>query len=747
MIFFDQEQKSFILQTPSSTYIIKILKDKYLAHIYWGAKIKYPIVDQIYINHPRGSFSANPTNDLQFSSDAAPFEYPAYGNTDLRSPAYQIELENGTRITDLTYDSYRIISGKPKLSKLPSIYAGEEAQTLEITLVDSFIGLQVILSYTILDGYDAVMRSVEFKNLGTTQLKLLRAFSTSIDFKEFDFDLFTLSGSWGRERHIIKRPLNHGCQSIESRRGASGHSENPFFALARKQTSESVGEVYGFSLIYSGNFYAGVEVEQYGTARAQIGINSFDFSWILNPSESFTTPEAVLVYSKEGFGGMSRTYHSLYLNHLVCSKFKKVPRPVLINNWEGTYFDFNEEKIKEIAYEASKLGMELFVLDDGWFGKRKDDTSSLGDWFVNREKLPNGLDGLANAIESYGLKFGLWFEPEMISPDSELYRAHPDWCLHVPNRSRSTARSQLILDYSREDVKNAVISMLTDILSSAKISYVKWDMNRNMSEIGSVLLPANRQAETAHRYILGVYEVMDILTHRFPDILFESCSGGGGRFDPGILYYMPQTWTSDNTDAAERLKIQYGTSLVYPTSAMTAHVSAVPNHQTGRITSLKFRGEVAMAGNFGYELDITKMSEEEKKEVKAQIALYKEIRELIQFGNFYRLLSPFDGNDTAWMYVTQDKKKAVVFYYLIYTVPNESLIHVKLDGLNPDYNYRFIDKDNLIISGEQLMNYGINTFGELNKNCDYQSIMWRLCAEENNAENSNAKDIHAEDKI
>jgi alpha-galactosidase len=408
------------------------------------------------------------------------------------------------------------------------------------------------------------------------------------------------------------------------------------------------------------------------------------------------------------------------------SKYKNLERPIVINNWEATYFNFNEEKIKEIAEQASGLGIEMMVLDDGWFGKRNSDTCSLGDWYINKEKLPNGLKGLTDAVNSYGMKFGLWFEPEMVSPDSDLYRAHPDWCLHVPDRHRSQGRNQLILDYSRADVREAVITMLSSVLESAAISYVKWDMNRNMSEIGSALLESSHQMETAHRYMLGVYEVMDIITDRFPDILFESCSGGGGRFDPGILYYMPQNWTSDDTDGVERLKIQYGTSIVYPVSAITAHVSAVPNHLTGRSTSMSFRHNVAMVGNFGYELDVTKFNEDEKRIIKEQVELYKSIRKLVQFGDLYRLLSPFDGNHTSFEYVSADKKEAVVFIYKILNVPNAPLYRFRLEGLEAGYQYR-IDGGDLVVSGAQLMNYGLNEPKELSWG-DFNSRMFRLSA-------------------
>lgn len=727
-IQFEEKTGSFILQTEKSTYIMQIQKQKFLSHVYWGGKILNPNVEAMVKAAGRASFSATTDGDSQFSLDTMPNEYPAYGNSDLRMPAYQVQLENGSRITDFAYEAYEIVKGKPALKGLPSVYAesAEEAVTLLITLKDALTGLKLILCYTVMKGFDAILRSAHFLNEGKKSLKLLRALSMSMDFDSYDFDMITLSGSWGRERHEVRRALVNGTQSIESRRGASGHSENPFMALVSKNAGEDRGEAYGFSLIYSGNFLASVEVDQYKTARVAMGINPFDFSWILEPGEEFYMPEAVMVYSNAGIGEMSRTYHRLYRSHLARGKYKNAERPVVINNWEATYFDFTEDKLRELAKEAAALGIELLVLDDGWFGKRNSDTSSLGDWFVNEEKLPGGLKGLANAVKEEGMKFGLWFEPEMVSPDSRLYEAHPDWCLHVPDRFRNLGRNQLILDFSREDVQEAIITMLSDILGSADISYVKWDMNRNITDIGSELLPADRQMETAHRYILGVYRVMEEITAKFPQVLFESCSGGGGRFDPGILYYMPQNWTSDDTDAVERLKIQYGTSLVYPVSAMTAHVSAVPNHQTGRVTSLEFRGDAAMAGNFGYELDAAKLSGEEKETVKAQITAYKRLRKLIQYGDFYRLLSPFEGNHTAWMFVSEDKKEAVVFFYRVLNTPNDALYRFSLSGLSEELVYELEGTDS-VLSGSQLMNYGLNVPAELTWG-DFRSKMFILKA-------------------
>ncbi|MGP7817173.1 alpha-galactosidase [Niallia sp. 01092] len=542
-VHFDEKNKIFHLNAKNTSYVMQVIKDNYLAHLYWGRKIQnfsnskpLPFIGR--------AFSGNPDKqDKNFSLDTFPQEYPQYGNTDFRKPAYQIQLENGSTVTDLRYKSHIIKAGKEKLDGLPATYVEEkqEAETLEITLEDKVAGLEVLLSYTVFTDYNVITRSVKIRNVGTKNLKLLRALSICVDFQEDKYDFLHLHGAWGKERHIKRQPLRPGIQGIESARGASSHQHNPFIALVGKDATEDVGEVFAFNLVYSGNFLAQAEVDQFQTTRVTMGMNPFDFSWKLRPKETFQTPEVVMVYSYQGLGDMSRTFHDLYRNCLCRGAYRDKERPILINNWEATYFDFDAEKIEEIANVGQELGMELFVLDDGWFGNRNDDTTSLGDWFVNTKKLPNGLKDLASRVESRQMKFGLWFEPEMVSVDSDLYRAHPDWCLHVPNRSRSESRNQLVLDFSREDVCEEITKRIYVILSSVPISYVKWDMNRHMTEIGSAALPEDQQRETAHRYMLGLYKVMEELTSSFPHILFESCSGGGGRFDPGILYYMPQT--------------------------------------------------------------------------------------------------------------------------------------------------------------------------------------------------------------
>ncbi|MBM7557731.1 alpha-galactosidase [Halanaerobacter jeridensis] len=725
-IFYNDIKKYFHLQAKNTSYLIKISETGELLHVYWGRQL------QSLEWTKEQERALNPYLDYwrqehSFVTDIKPKEYPEYGHADVRQPAYQIQLENGSRISKLKYQSHEIYAGKRELENLPATYVEDsaEAETLEITLVDEITDLKVIFSYTVYEEFNAVTRSVKFINEGKENLNLTRALSASLDFKDSNFELLQLSGAWGRERYIERRNLVPGLQGVESKRGASSHSQNPFIALLREDTNEEQGEVYGFSLVYSGNFLAQVEVNKFNQTRVLMGINPFDFNWLLEPGQNFQTPEVVMVYSGQGLNQMSQTYHQLYRKRLARGEFRDKERPILINNWEATYFDFDEEKILEIAEAGKKLGLELFVLDDGWFGRRNDDSSSLGDWFVNENKLPHGLDTLGQKINDLGLEFGLWFEAEMISPDSDLYRAHPDWCLHVPERDRSTARNQLILDLARPEVCDYIIEQVSNILSSAPITYVKWDMNRNMTEIGSANLVAERQPETAHRYILGLYRVLEELNTKFPNVLFESCSGGGGRFDPGLLHYMPQTWTSDNTDAIERLKIQYGTSLVYPLSSMSAHVSAVPNHQMKRTTPLDTRANVAMFGNFGYELDLTELTDEEKTMIKEQVSNYKNIRELVQQGQFYRLLSPFENNnDTAWMVVSKDKKEAYVGYYNGLGEANPPSFTLQLKGLDPELKYQVDNEE--IYPGDLLMYAGIDLTHRLWVGEDFRSVTLKL---------------------
>lgn len=707
-ILFDEKNKIFYLSTKSTSYVLGFM-NRHLVHIYWGKRLNSVGPLSFAVPHcSRSCAQYNDVQDKEISTDTLPLEFPTYGNTDLRTPQYHALYQDGSTISEFNYVSHKIYDGKPQICGLPSTFASEEeAKTLEIAMRDEKTGVEVFLLYTVFEEKNAITRSVRVENKGKKAINIQKLLSASVDFYGKDYETLTLCGATIRERYIERTPLSYGNFSVDSKRGSSSHARNPFIALLSKNATEEQGEVYAMSLVYSGNFTAGVYVDPYDMSRMYIGLNPFDFNWRLETGESFTSPEAVMVYSDKGIGGMSRTYHKLYLNNLCKSKFAKTPRPVLINSWETVYFDFNEEKILEIAENAKKIGVELMVLDDGWFGERNDDTTSLGDWYVNTKKLPEGLSGLADKIEKKGMKFGLWLEPEMISPKSKLYEEHPDWCLHVEGRSRSLGRNQLVLDFANPEVCEYILDVIRDILKSAKISYIKWDMNRNMSEIGSSYLPPERQRETAHRYILGLYYILEKLTGEFSDVLFESCSAGGGRFDPGMLYYMPQTWTSDDSDAVERMKIQYGTSIVYPAAAMGAHISAVPNHQVHRTTSMKTRGNVAMMGQFGLELDLKKLSEEELSETAKCIEQFKKLRNTIHFGDMYRLKSPFEGNLTAWQFVAEDGTESVVCICNTLAEANGPYHFIKLQGLESDAIYE--DKENGIkLSGETLMQIGIS---------------------------------------
>lgn len=722
-IIYEKENQVFHLQTKNTSYIMKVVKQKYLSHVYWGKRIHTPDMENAQLNRLIGFSAVADNEDKTYSLDFVCQEYPTGCGTDFRIPAISVVYGDGSRNVQLLYQDHRIICGKPKLPGLPAAYVEkeEEADTLIVCLADPVQKLSVELTYTAYRELDVIARSVRIMNEGEADVVLEKVLSASVDFETADYDLITLPGAWGRERHIERTTLRSGIQSIESRRGASSHQNNPFMALAAKDTTETTGAVYAFNFVYSGNFTAGVEVDQVFKARAYMGLNDYDFSWILEPGKDFQAPEVVMVYSSEGFGGMSRTMHDLYRRYLVRGRYRDEVRPILANNWEATYFDFDEDKILALAREAADLGVELFVLDDGWFGRRDNDDCSLGDWTVYREKLPDGIAGLAAKIKEYGMKFGLWFEPEMVSPDSDLYREHPDWCIHVPGRMRTECRNQLVLDLSRQEVRDYIVSTISHVLDTADIGYVKWDMNRHMTELGSAGLDSRRQKEMPHRYMLGLYEVLEKIVSSHPDVLFESCSGGGGRFDPGMLYYMPQTWTSDDTDAVERLFIQYGTSFAYPVSTMGSHVSAVPNHQAGRVTSMAMRGDVAMSGNFGYELDLLKLTEEEKEILRGQIIQYKDLRTFVPSADMYRLMSPFEGNHTAWMFVSKDGRDIFAAYFQVLCEVNPGIRRMKLTALDPEAMYEVVGEDR-DYRGDELMEIGlvVDCYG------DFQSRTWRL---------------------
>ncbi|MED4227159.1 alpha-galactosidase [Neobacillus cucumis] len=705
----NQQTQEFHLFNNQVSYIFRVLeKSNQLEHLYYGKRIKhrnsFKHLIEREVRPSCNMFEGDHTSSLEHINQ----EYPSFGTTDYRYPAHMVTNNIGSQITNYQYQTYRIIPGKPTLSNLPATYVedNEEAETLEITLVDEVLHSKLILSYTIYANRNVICRNTKFINEGREAFYLTNTMSASVDFPDDQFEMLHLAGAWAREAHVELQRLTKGIQSIYSARGASSHAHNPFLALKRFDTTEHTGEVYGFSLVYSGNFLGQVEVDTYSVTRVMMGINPFQFKWKLNPTKSFQTPECVMVYSNEGLNGMSQTYHDLYRTRLARGFWRDKERPILINNWEATYFNFNEEKILSIAKTAKELGMELFVLDDGWFGERHDDTSSLGDWFENKEKLPNGIQGLSEKMEALGMKFGLWFEPEMVCKDTKLFKEHPDWIIATPNRRPSHGRNQFILDFSREEVVDHIFSLMDHILEKSKISYIKWDMNRYMTEPYSLGLAIDQQGELAHRYILGVYKLYERLIEKYPEILFESCAGGGARFNPGLLYYAPQAWASDDTDAVERLKIQYGTSMVYPLSSIGSHVSAVPNHQVHRITPIDTRANVAYFGTFGYELDITKLSEEEKEKVKEQTLFFKEKRQLIRNGHFYRLLNPFESNDVSWMVVSNDRKEAIVGVYKVLAKPNDKYYRLPLKGLDPDKLYKIAEKETTHY-GDELMNIGI----------------------------------------
>ena len=652
-----KNNNTFHLQGRNISYIMAVDSFGNLIHIHYGRKLHDKDYDKT--NTKYVDWAAYDENNITLENTQQ--EYPSYGHTDLRNPAYTVKNVDGNSISQLKYKDYTIKENYiPEIEGMPSLFIGNKsAQTLEITLEDKISGVEVVLSYSVFDDYDVILRNTRIHNISDSTIEIDSAYSANLDIAKGNYDLIYFSGGWGREREFCRCEIQQGAKiDISNARGGSGHTLNPFIMVSEHNADEDKGNVYGFSLIYSGNHSSMIECDQYGNIRVQQGINPFMFKWTLEKGESFVTPQCVMCYSENGIGGLSRELNDVYRTNLCRSKWADKDRPILINNWEATYFDFDEDKLLSIAKRAKEAGVELFVLDDGWFGTRNDDFSGLGDWTVNYDKLPSGIDGLAKKINDIGLKFGLWFEPEMVNPDSDLYRAHPDWAISVPNRISSLSRNQLILDLSRDDVCDYIITAVSDVLKSANIEYVKWDMNRPMTD-----MPYEGYN---HKYTLGFYKIMDAITGAFPNILFEGCSGGGGRFDAGVLAYIPQIWTSDNSDAAARLKIQYATSMGYPVSAISAHVTAVPNHQNGRITSLKMRADTAYAGVFGYELDITKMSDTELAEIKKQVETDKKLRTLMRTGDFYRILSPYETNYCSWEMVSKDKKFFLLQIVTIY---------------------------------------------------------------------------------
>ena len=690
-IIYNEKTREFHLYNQEISYIIKILDNDQPGQLYYGKRLTHRedfshLFEYAMRDMSPYAFEGNST----FSLENIKQEYPTFGCGDMRFPAYEIERENGSHVVEFVYKEHKIYNGKPKLEGLPATYveSDDEAQTLELVLEDTSINTRIVLLYTIYEAFPVIARSVRFECDSDEKITLLSAMSACVDLPDKDYEMIDLAGVWARERHVRRHKLDYGIQSIYSMRGCSSYQFNPFLALARENADEFQGQVYGFSLVYSGNFLAQTEVDNYDTARVLMGIHPNGFKWTLGKGESFQTPEMVMVYSEAGLNGMSQTFHKLYRTRLARGTWRDKVRPILINSWEAFYFDFDAPKLLGLADAATDLGMELFVLDDGWFGKRDDSTSSLGDWYPNEEKLKGTLKELAEKINAKGLKFGLWIEPEMTNKDSDLYRAHPDWLLAEQGKRICHSRTQYVLDFSKKEVREYIGDMLENLLAEVPVSYIKWDMNRTFSEVFSNGNDREYQGKVCHKYILGVYELYERMTSRFPHVLFESCASGGARFDPGMLYYAPQGWTSDDTDAIERLKIQYGTSMVYPVSCMGSHVSASPNHQTNRVTPIETRADVAYFGTFGYELDLLKLGEEDKAEIRRQIAFMKEKRDLIQKGTFYRLKSPFEGNETAWMIVSEDQKKALVGYYRVMQPVNVGFKRLKLKGLKEDTCYK-----------------------------------------------------------
>ena len=717
-----KENKLFFISTANTTYVAAVVDGKYLCHAYYGKKLK-PADITFALRTDQAPYVPS-VNERETNSflDCAPFEFSQTGMGDYRESAFCMRNADGYRVSDLEYQGYKIIEGKPKLDGLPATWGSEtDCQTLEIELRDCASGVVVKLYYSAFEDVDAITRYVRVYNDGNVNVYLEKVLSASFDMDDRNFEVMGLFGSWARERHIQRMPVGYGRQNIASFRGESSHQEHPFMALVTPETTEDAGEVYAMNFVYSGNFLAQIEKNQFDMLRMSMGINPEGFEWQLKPGEEFIAPEVVMVYSDKGLGKMTRIYHDLYRKHLIRSKYLYEKRPILINNWEATYFDFDEKKLIDIANEASALGIEMLVMDDGWFGHRDNDDSSLGDWQVNESKLKGGLAYLVDEVKKTGMKFGIWFEPEMISPDSKLFENHPEWAIQIPGYKITKSRAQYVLDLSRPEVVDAVYDMISKVLKSADISYVKWDMNRQLTTLGSLKLPSERQGELCHRYMLGVYELEERLVNDFPDLLLENCSGGGARFDPGMLYYSPQIWCSDDTDAIERLAIQEGTSLVYPLSCIGAHVSVCPNHTVGRNTPFETRGHVALAGTFGYELDITKLSDEDKALVKEQISLYHKHYHLISCGDYYRL-APYSDNHLydCYMVVDKEKKHALVTYVQVLARANAKSRFVRLKGLAPDRRYMVGD---CIFSGDVLMNIGIRFDAEFG---DYQSKLLEI---------------------
>ncbi|MCO6558316.1 MAG: alpha-galactosidase [Bifidobacterium sp.] len=709
--------RQFHLTNGLVSYIFEANEYGKLLNLYFGAGVPDREDFDYLVEYQHRPMSSCPQEgNLLYSLEHLRQEFPEYGASDYRRPAISVRQPNGSAITNLEYTGFRIIEGKPGLSGLPALYVDstDDAKTLEVVLLDKLAGLRVRLWYSVIADLPIIARSARVENIGAEALEIERLVSFNLDLPDADYEMTELTGAWARERNVERHRLHSGTQTVESLRASSGHFFNPVSALARPGTNEHSGQVVAAAFIYSGSYEISAQVDTYGVTRLQVGFDDFDFHWHLGAGETFQTPEALMSFTVEGYNGMSQTFHDVVRKHLVRGPWRDKERPILINNWEATYFDFDEDKLVSIARKAHDAGVELFVLDDGWFGDRQDDTSGLGDWYPNPRRLPHGLKSLVQRINDLGMLFGLWFEPEMISKKSKLYEAHPDWVIRTPGRAMSHGRNEYVLNFADDKVVDGIYEQMKALLSSADISYIKWDMNRNISEGYDATRGFERQGELFHRYVLGVYKLHELLLQAFPNLLIEGCSSGGGRFDLGMLYYTPQIWASDNTDAVARMKIQYGTSMFYPLGSMGSHVSIVPNHQSGRVTPLCTRASVAMFGTFGYELDLARLSTRDYEEVKAQIAFFKRFREVIHAGVFYRLVSPFEGqrDAAAWMAVSEDRRTAIVGDYHMLAVPNSAFKRLYLEGLDAKMHYKVhctgvSSIEGLIFTGSELMKVGM----------------------------------------
>lgn len=713
-IHISKDERLFHLETENSSYVFRVLENQQLQHLYYGKRIH---VKENYGNlasyQTRGFEVSYTADEERIQLSMIPNEYAAYGKGDFRHPAYQVQDATGSRITELKYQGYTLSTGKKRLEILPSTFDddGDRSEVLTITLKDDVIGLVVKLNYTVFPKQNVIVRNVEFINEGEDELKLLKAMSLQLDLPDDEFDFIHFSGAWLRERQLYRTALRPGLQSIDSLRYSSSPQNNPFFMLSRKNTTEESGEVYGFNFVYSGNFQNSIEVDHFSTTRVLVGVNPVEFEYLLEPKMSFMTPEAVMSYSAQGMNALSQQLAIFYREHLVNPHFAKRPRPIVLNSWETMYFNLTTDKVLELAKCGQQLGVELFVLDDGWFGHREGDNSSLGDWTTDYRRLPKGISYIADEIHKMGMQFGLWFEPEMISVDSELYRTHPEWMICTPHRKPSVGRHQYVLDFTNQEVIDYLFDAISSIIQETKLEYIKWDYNRHITDAYTATLLATKQMEFGHRYILGVYQLLERLTKAYPEVLFESCSSGGGRFDLGMMYYAPQAWTSDDTDPIERLKIQHGTSYGYSLSMMSAHVSASPNEQSGRRTNLDTRAAVAYFGVFGYELDVTTLEAAEAEKVKEQIDFYKRYREVFQYGNFYRIRSPFEDDVVDWQVVSSDKSTAILLHTSLISHLNPGYSLVKFCGLDEDKRYTISGMDEEFF-GDELMNAGIKIIPE-----------------------------------